>query len=126
MARERCARGAAAFPEPDVLPLMIIILMVILALITMASMLPLGFLSSEAQRLATGGAVAPEKKEEKVPLNLIVFITDAGFNLSVQGTARMGEPDPKDSSRKLPLVPKILGPNGELEYDYVKLQEKLA
>ena len=126
MARERGSRqGNEPFPEPDMLPLMNIILMLILALITMASMLPLGFLSSAAQKLARPGA-SVDVVENKKPLNLIVFITEAGFNLSVQGVAKMGETDPSNSARKLPLIPNIIGANGEPEFDYARLREKLS
>lgn len=122
MARERRARGEEPFPEPDILPLMNLTLMLILALITMASVLPLGFLSSEAQKLSRGGPAAAQK-EEKKPLNLIVFITEAGFNISVQGTVKMGEKtDPK---KPAPLIPKIMGKDGNLEFDYPALQAKL-
>jgi biopolymer transport protein ExbD len=126
MARERGRRNVdEKFPEPDILPLMNVILMLILALITMSALLPLGFLSSEAQKLAKGGGVATPTSEEKKPLNLIVFITDSGFNLSVRGAVSMGAPDPSNPSRKLPLIPKISATDGTLVYDYQALELKL-
>jgi biopolymer transport protein TolR len=125
MAKERRLRSEEAFPEPDMLPLMNIILMLILALITMSALLPLGFLSSEAQKLARGGGAAAAK-EEKKPLNLILFITEAGFNISVYGTVKMGEADPKNPGRKLPLIPKVVGPDGQLQFDYAALEVKLV
>lgn len=126
MARERRQRGDEAFPEPDTLPLMNIILMLILALITMSAMLPLGFLSSEAQKLSSGGGASslPER-EDKKPLTLIVFITSTGFNVSVYGEVKMGEADPANPGRKLPLIPTHAGPTGEAVYDYAALQAKL-
>lgn len=127
MARDRRSSAEEPFPEPDTLPLMNIILMLILALITMSALLPLGFLSSEAQKLSSGrGAVALPEKEEKKPLNLVVFITEAGFNISVYGEVKMGQPDPANPGRKLPLIPKIPGNGGELEYNYQGLQAKLT
>jgi biopolymer transport protein ExbD len=125
MARERRLRGDEPCPEPDILPLMNLTLMLILALITMASVLPLGFISTEAQKLARGGAGGPPPGTEKVPLNLIVFITESGFNLSIQGTVKMGEADPKNPGRKLPLIPKITLANGESDYNYQDLQARL-
>lgn len=125
MARERRSHGDDTVPEPDILPLMNIILMLILALITMSALLPLGFLSSEAQKLSTGGAAAP-RADDKKPLNLIVFATEAGFNISVHGAVKMGEADPANPVRKLPLIPTIPGPGGEPVFDYKTLQEKLA
>lgn len=122
MARQRRLIRLEEFPEPNMLPLMNIILMLILALITMSALLPLGFLSSEAQRLAKGAAAA--RAEEKKPLNLIVFITEAGFNISVHGTVKMGNTDPNNPARKLPLIPNILGKDGP-EFDYNRLQQKL-
>lgn len=124
MARERRQRGEESIPEPDTLPLMNIILMLILALITMSALLPLGFLSSEAQKLARGGGAAAPEKEEKKPLNLICFITDAGFNISVYGEVKMGDADPQNPGRKLPLIPKIPGRDGPT-YDFSALQAKL-
>lgn len=128
MARERRERGEEAFPEPDTLPLMNIILMLILALITMAALLPLGFLSSEAQKVSKGGvaSITPEEKEGKKPLNLIIFITEAGFNISVRGEVKMGAADPNNPARKLPLIPNIVGPEGGLDFDFQTLQSKLT
>jgi biopolymer transport protein ExbD len=123
MARARSKRGSDTLPEPDTLPLMNIIFMLILALLTMAAMLPLGFLSSEAQRLSKGAAAPTEEK--KNPLNLIVFITDKGFNFSVRGAVHMGPTDPAQPNRKLSLIPMITAPDGQKEYDYEKLREKL-
>lgn len=123
MARERGSRDSEAFPEPDMLPLMNIILMLILALITMASLLPLGLLSSEAQRLSRGGAAS--SKSDETPLGLTVFITEAGFSCTVYGDAKMGALDPKNPGRKLPLIPNIVKPDGTSEFDYAALQTKL-
>ncbi len=126
MARKPRSRGSDSIPEPDTLPLMNVILMLILALITMSALLPLGFLSSEAQKLARGGAAAAPEKEEKKPLNLVVFVTESGFNISVYGDVKMGEPDTQNPGRKLPLIPKIAGPAGEPTFDYQTLLTKLA
>ncbi|MCA9507618.1 MAG: hypothetical protein KC505_04255 [Myxococcales bacterium] len=123
MARERGSRDSEAFPEPDMLPLMNIILMLILALITMAALLPLGLISSESQKLSKGGP-APSSTEEK-PLNAIVFITEAGFNISIYGDVKMGANDPKNPGRKLALIPVITLPDGTTEFDFVTLQSKL-
>lgn len=124
--RRKLRSGGESVPEPDLLPLMNIIFMLILALITMSAMLPLGFLSSNAQKLAGGGALAmPEQKEEKQPLNLIVFITESGFNISVRGNLKIGESDPKDPKKKLPFIPKIIDASGTPVYDYATLKAKL-
>jgi len=114
------------FPEPDLLPLMNILFMLIIALITMSSLLPLGFLSSHAQKLATGGAAAIAPKEEKVPLNLIVFIMDNGFNISVRGSVKMGEGmDPNNPKKKRALIPVKIDASGNKIYDYEALLTKL-
>jgi biopolymer transport protein ExbD len=126
MARERRSRGDEPFPEPDTLPLMNIIFMLILALLTMSAMLPLGFLSSEAQKLSRGGGALAPEQEQKKPLTLIVFITSTGFNISIYGDVKMGEADPANPGRKLPLIPSHPGREGELEYDYAALQAKLT
>jgi biopolymer transport protein ExbD len=120
MARSRGVRLEDKFPEPELLPIMNIIFMLILALVSMAAMLPLGVLSSEAQKISKGG-VAALQQENKKPLNLILFITEAGFNISVRGDVKMGGVDPSNPKRKLPLVPK----NGN-NFDYLALQKKLT
>lgn len=122
MARNRGVRLEDKFPEPELLPIMNIIFMLILALVSMAALLPLGVLSSEAQKLSRGGAQAPE--EQKKPLNLIVFITDSGFNISVRGDVKMGLADPSNPARKLPLIPSIQNGNVK-EYDFTALKNKL-
>jgi biopolymer transport protein ExbD len=124
--RQRRVHGHEEFPEPNLLPLMNILLMLILALTTMASLLPLGFLSSEAQKLARGGMIAPEKVEEKKPLNLIVFITETGFNISTYGQVKMGDIDPSSPNRKRALIPNKVLANGDVQFDYPALQAKLA
>jgi biopolymer transport protein ExbD len=124
MARERGRRLDERFPEPDLLPILNIIFMLILAMVSMAAMLPLGVLSSEAQKLARPGAAAAPEEPGKKPLNLIVFITDAGFNVSVRGEVKMGAQDPANANRKLPLIPKIDSPDGP-GYDYLGLKHKL-
>ncbi len=124
MARERGSRESEPFPEPDMLPLMNIILMLILALITMAALLPLGLLSSEAQKLSRGGAPASDFVD-KSPLNLIVFITEEGFNFSTYGEAKMGAADPKNVKHRAALIPRVVQSDGSLAFDYAALQAKL-
>jgi biopolymer transport protein ExbD len=124
MARSRGTRLEEKFPEPELLPIMNIIFMLILALVSMAALLPLGVLSSEAQKLSKGIGGAAELDQKK-PLNLIVFITEAGFNVSVRGEVKMGGADPSNPARKLPLIPVIQNGN-VVEYDYQALQKKLV
>lgn len=126
MARTRGERVEEKFPEPDLLPIMNIIFMLILALVSMAALLPLGVLSSEAQKISKGGGlVVQEEKEEKKPLNLVLFVTEAGFNVSVRGEVKMGEADPNNAARKLPLIPNLRNPDGSLAFDYASLKTKL-
>lgn len=126
MARQRGERAAEApFPEPDLLPFLNVIFMLILAMVSMAALLPLGVLSSEPQKLSSGPA-ASKPEEEKKPLNLTVFITEAGINLSVYGTVKMSDKaDPLNPSKKLPLIAKVPNGKGEMTYDYAALREKL-
>ncbi|HXW52569.1 MAG TPA: biopolymer transporter ExbD [Myxococcota bacterium] len=125
MARRRGERLNEKFPEPDLLPILNIIFMLILALVSMAALLRLGVLSSEAQKISKGIPV-PKEEEAKKPLNLVVFITDAGFNFSIRGEAKMGHAEQGNPSRKLPLIPKTRLPDGRLGYDYAALQLKLS
>lgn len=127
MASKRKTRaGDAPFPEPDMLPFMNLIFMLILAMVSMSALLPLGVISSEAQKLSSGMTSSMPENDKK-PLNLTLFITDKGFNLSSRGVVRMGDkPDPTNPSKKLPLIPmKVIGANGQLEYDYAELRKEL-
>jgi hypothetical protein len=124
MAMKRGERVEERFPEPDLLPIMNIIFMLILALVSMAALLPLGVLSSEAQKISKGGIPVP--KEGEKALNLVVFITEKGFNISVHGEVKMGGIDPNDPNRKLPLIPNIPMPDGNLGFDYIGLHNKLV
>ena len=125
MARKRGERAEEKFPEPDLLPILNIIFMLILAMVSMAALLPLGVLSSETQKISKGIPVQKEE-EGKKPLNLVVFITENGFNISVRGDVKMGGVDPNNPTKKLPLIPKILLADGSLDFDYQGLQAKLA
>lgn len=124
MARKRGETVDERFPEPDLLPILNIIFMLILAMVSMAALLPLGLLSSEAQKLSKGGAAAAP--EEKKPLNLIVLITEGGFNISVRGEVKMGPNDPEKPGRKLALIPNIKAPDGSPVFDYEGLRQKLV
>jgi biopolymer transport protein ExbD len=126
MARTRGERAPeAGFPEPDLLPFLNIIFMLILAMVSMAALLPLGVLSSEAQKLSSGAAVQ-ERPEDKKPLNLTLFVTEKGFNLSVYGTVKMSDQvDPTDPKKKLPLIPKVHNGEGEMVFDYAAMRAKL-
>lgn len=126
MARKRGQRLEERFPEPDLLPILNIIFMLILALVSMAALLPLGVLSSEAQRLAKDGALGVQEQDQKKPLNVVVFITEAGFNVSLRGEVKMGEKDPNDPKRNRPLIPNIVSPNGNRIYNFEALQSKLS
>jgi|SRR5579871_2000686 len=125
MARARGERAEEKFPEPDLLPILNIIFMLILAMVSMAALLPLGVLSSETQRISKGIPV-PKEEEGKKPLTPVVFITEDGFNISIRGDVKMGQPDPKHPGRKLPLIPKIQAANGAMAFDYASLQQKLS
>jgi len=103
--------------EPDILPLMNIMLMLVSAVISMTSHVPLGMISTEAQKLSTGAGPAsatPPKQE----LAFAVFITENGFDFSKFGKIYKGEAPGKA------LIPKIQSPAGELVYDFEKLREE--
>jgi biopolymer transport protein ExbD len=120
MARKRgLHKPEEEFPEPNLLPLMNILFMLILVLVGMSSMLPLGFISSESQKIAKGG-FAVEKYEEKKPLNLTIFITSTGFNFAVFGDVKMGLANPFEPSRKSALIPLKAS-----AYDFLALKTKL-
>lgn len=123
MARKRGERSVEKFPEPELLPIMNIIFMLILALVSMAALLPLGVLSSEAQKLSKGGPAQVEPDQKK-PLQLIVFITETGFSFSVRGENKMGPADPNKPSKNLPLIPNKQTPSGP-EYDFIAFKNKL-
>lgn len=126
MASKRKSRaGDAPFPEPDLLPFMNLIFMLILAMVSMSALLPLGVISSEAQKLSSGMAASVPENDKK-PLNLTLFVTDKGFNLSLRGVVKMSDKqDPTNPAKKLPLIPMKADASGELDYDYAELRKEL-
>ncbi len=77
-------------PEPDLTPIMNLTFMLILALLTTASLVPLGFISIQAPKLGGGGGggAAQEKKEK--PLNLTVIVKYDGYNIAASGATLDG------------------------------------
>ncbi len=125
MARIRGARLEEKFPEPELLPIMNIIFMLILALVSMAALLPLGVVSSETQKISKGLPGAPVEEDKKKPLNLVLFITETGFNFQVYNDLKAGGADPRNPGRKLALIPMVETPNGP-QYDFAALKAKFV
>lgn len=123
-AKKRSSRTLdTSFPEPDLLPFLNVIFMLILAMVSMAALLPLGVLSSEAQKLSSGSSSSMPPPGEKKPLNLTVYLTPEGFNLSIRGVVKTSDkPNPKNPKAKLPLIAKI---EDGATYDFVALTKKL-
>jgi biopolymer transport protein ExbD len=110
--------------EPDLTPIMNLTFMLILALLTLSSLLPLGLISVQAPQISGGGGGgAPKPESDKPKLNLTIFVTKAGYNLAASGATLDGSsatpPRPGE-----PLFPKVQS-DGQQSYDYQSLNRKL-
>ena len=113
MSAKRHRRHLAELPEPEILPMMNVLFMLVMVLMGMSAFLPLGVITTEAPKI--GGAAAPSGKKE---LNLVVMLLKDGINLSVSGSLLKGEGGG-------PYLPKIQ--QGEKSvYNFKALGDKLA
>lgn len=115
MRRDRRRRHSEELGEPEMLPMMNVLFILVLVLMGMSTFMPLGAISTEAPRLAGAGEGpgGPTTNE----LNLVVMLQSDGINLSVRGSIQSGAAGP--------LIPKVQR-NGALEYDFETLNQRLA
>lgn len=111
--------------EPDLVPIMNLTFMLILALLTLSSLLPLGLITVQAPQIAGGGTSEPQNPEEEKTekLNLTIFITMKGFNLAASGATLDGSSDDPPRPGE-PLFPKITV-DGKEVYDFQSLNRRL-
>jgi biopolymer transport protein ExbD len=112
--------------EPDLTPIMNLTFMLILALLTMSSILPLGLISVQAPQIAGGGggpASDTPPEDEQPKLNLTIFVTKDGFNIAASGATLDGSTDTPPRAGE-PLFPKITI-DGKLKYNFEALNRKL-
>ena len=104
-------------PEPNLTPVMNLMVVLIPLLLTSAQFIKLGMIEINLPPAASGARVAQAQmpKETEKKLNLTVTITDEGFYLASSMAVALGE------SGKGPTIPKK--PNGE--YDFQQLNELL-
>jgi biopolymer transport protein ExbD len=113
MRRGKGRRHSEELGEPEILPMMNVLFMLVMVLMGMSSFLPLGVISTHAPRLANSGAIATGKRG----LDLKVMLLKTGINISVQGALLKGEDDP--------FLPKI-SYGDRFVYDFAGLQEELT
>jgi biopolymer transport protein ExbD len=112
-------------PEPDLTPIMNLTFMLILALLTMAAIMPMGLISVQAPQINNGGGGGgPPPEEQKKPLNLTIFVTKKGYNIAASGATLTGDND--DPARPGQALFPILEENGERNYDFGKLTQRLS
>lgn len=112
--------------DPDLTPIMNLTFMLILALLTLSSLLPLGLISVQAPQIAGGAggpAETPPPEEEQPKLNLTIFVTKDGFNLAASGATLDGSSDTPPRPGE-PLFPKI-PIDGQPKYNFEALNRKL-
>ena len=116
--------AGAEIGEPDLTPIMNLTFMLILALLTMASILPIGLITVQAPQIAGGGGggATPPPPTEK-PLNLTIFVTLKGFNIAASGATLDGSTEGRPGEA---LFPKIKNEKGELVFDFDRLNAKLT
>lgn len=108
--RFRNRRESEELSQPEILPMMNILFMLVLVLMGMSTFLPIGVISIQAPQFGGGG---PSTSQPHVDVNLTVMILKNGLNLSVGGSMLKGAEGP--------LFPK--GPTG---YNFSALREKLV
>ncbi len=106
-------------PEPDLLPMMNICFMLILALMTMAAFVPLGFITAESPKLSSAVASNQPQKPE---LNLTIMVAANGFDIGMSGKVLNGAAEGRAGQA---LIPKI-SRGSEMVYDFEKLGQKMA
>lgn len=110
-------------PEPDLTPIMNLTFMLILALLTMAAILPMGLITIQAPQLGGGGGASEEEdKPKEKPLNLTIFVKLDGYDLAASGASLDGSTDGRPGQR---LFPKI-DVSGQKQYDFEGLRGKLV
>ncbi|MEI6805010.1 MAG: biopolymer transporter ExbD [Myxococcaceae bacterium] len=78
--RFRNRRALEELPEPEILPMMNVLFMLVMVLMGMSAFLPIGVISVQAPQL--GGAGAATATEPHQELNLKIMILKTGFKLS--------------------------------------------
>ena len=115
-------RGESKISEPDLLPIMNIILVLILAMLTMAAFVPLGVITTKAPKLGGRRASSQQSQDDKPKLSLTIFMVQDGYNLSMFGKTYKA---PKDSPEAKAFIPKR-EEGDEQVYDFEALRKKLA
>ncbi len=113
---ERRNTGDDKVAEPDLTPIMNLTFMLILALLTTISLVPLGFISVQAPKVGGSGSGAAEKPKEK-PLNLTVVVKSEGYNIAASGATLDGTRDGRPGET---LCPKVKG-----QFDTSRLSSEL-
>jgi len=114
MRRNRKKRHSEEIGEPEILPMMNVLFMLVMVLMGMSAFLPLGVITTEAPRLSSGQAVASPKQQG---LDLRIMLLKTGINLSVNRATLKGALGP--------LIPKV-EVNGHQIYNFEALQQKLS
>ncbi len=112
--RFRDRESLGEVPEPEILPMMNILFMLVMVLMGMSAFLPIGVISIQAPQLSGAGAPVADSRPE---LNLTIMILKTGFNLSVAGSMLKCEDGP--------LFPKIQK-DSQLVYNFAALRAKLT
>ena len=102
-ARFRDRKESESLPEPEILPMMNILFMLVMVLMGMSAFLPVGVINVHAPEIGLAGSASTESMAD---LKLTVMILKAGMNLSVAGSVYR--------------FPKL-----QTGYDYAALREKL-
>ena len=110
-------------PEPDLAPIMNLTFMLILSLLTLASLLPLGLISVQAPQIGPwGGGGGPDTPQEK-KLNLTILVTRGGYNIAAEGATLDGSSAGRPGEA---LFPKVDGPGPDNKvYDTEALNKRL-
>ncbi|MES2503555.1 MAG: biopolymer transporter ExbD [Myxococcota bacterium] len=112
MSRLTRRRESEELGEPEILPMMNVLFMLVMVLMGMSAFLPIGVIEVQAPQLGGSGGAASAKPD----LNLTIMILKSGINLSVGGAMLRGEAGPL-----FPAIEK----GGRQTYDFDALAAKL-
>lgn len=76
--RSRNRRTLEELPEPEILPMMNVLFMLVMVLMGMSAFLPIGVISIQAPQLGGAGEAIGESRQE---LNLMIMILKTGFRV---------------------------------------------
>ena len=114
---ERGHRGEEKIPPLNIIPVMNLMIILIPALLLMASFVQLAVINVAAPQIGSGDPQERDQEDDEPPLNLTITVTELGFTIAGSGAVLPGEGE--EGGPTIPMLP-----TGE--YDFEGLTNKLV